>query len=179
MQMIARHMPKQTIQELYEQHRNELCYYITNKVGLSPAQAEDIVHSVFEKLMRSHDGLKAVNNHRAYLYKMCMNLALDKQRRKAVRQKFSERTAPEIDDAGMHSAVDPESSADAAIQLDKIAATIQTMAAQRKNYLMMNRIDGLSCSEIARREGISEAAVRKHIVKALLECQAAVEQGRA
>jgi len=35
----------------------------------------------------------------------------------------------------------------------------------------MNRFDGLSYAEIARRVDLSETVVRKHVTKALIDCQ--------
>lgn len=39
----------------------------------------------------------------------------------------------------------------------------------------MNRFDGLSYAEIARRVDLSETVVRKHVTKALIDCQKALQ----
>ena len=40
---------------------------------------------------------------------------------------------------------------------------------------MMNRFDGMSYAQIARTVGLSETVVRKHVAKALVDCQKALQ----
>ena len=61
-------------------------------------------------------------------------------------------------------------------QLDTLAKALWAMPIKRRKLLIMNRFDGLSYAEIARRVGLSETSVRREISKGLIECQKALQQ---
>ena len=53
------------------------------------------------------------------------------------------------------------------MRLEKISEQILKMPLKRRQILVMNRFEHLSYAEISRKIGITEAAVRKHIKRAL------------
>jgi RNA polymerase sigma-70 factor (ECF subfamily) len=60
-------------------------------------------------------------------------------------------------------------------RLGIIAKALWGMPKKRSELLMMNRFDGLSYAEIARRVNLSETVVRKHVSRALADCQKALQ----
>ena len=60
-------------------------------------------------------------------------------------------------------------------QLTIVAKALWDMPKKRRKLLVMNRFDGLSYAEIARRVDLSETVVRKHVTKALIDCQKALQ----
>ena len=60
-------------------------------------------------------------------------------------------------------------------QLGLVVKALWAMPKKRRKLLMMSRFDGLSYAQIARTVGLSETVVRKHVTKALLDCQKALQ----
>ena len=70
--------------------------------------------------------------------------------------------------------LEPERIVDGQHDLRVVGQALRQMPPKRRKILIMSRFDGLSYAEIARREGLSETVVRKHIGKALRDCQRAM-----
>jgi len=153
----------------YREHQQELCRYATSKFGLTPAEAEDVVQAAFARFAPLAD-TDEVENVRAFLYRAVNNASIDLLRRHQVRRSFAQSVEGdperEIDSVG------PERIAVGRQLLGLISRTLWKMPHKRRRLLLMNRVDGLSYAEIARREGLSATVVKKHVAKALAACQA-------
>ena len=79
----------QTVHDLYVQYRTELCSYVVKSAGMSIAEAEDVVQSAFARYTELD--MDAIENHRAFLYKACYNLAIDLKRKGIVRQRYERK----------------------------------------------------------------------------------------
>lgn len=161
----------ETIQNLYLTYRKELCGFLIGKFFLDFTQAEDIVQSVFVRFTEL-ESLGDITNARAYLYKMCSNIAIDRQRREKVKNKYLEN---EVTDEEPYTEIGPEEEIESRERLGIIARAIWGMPSKRRELLTMKGVDGLSYAEIARRVSLSETVVRKHISKALADCHKALE----
>jgi RNA polymerase sigma factor (sigma-70 family) len=53
-------------------------------------------------------------------------------------------------------------------RLDRVKRGLEELAPRTREIFLMYRLEDLKCREIARRIGISESAVEKHIAKAML-----------
>ncbi len=160
-----------SIHTVYVQYRAELCRHVINKVGLSYSEAEDIVQTAFTRI--AEIDFESVQNHRAFLYKTSYNLAIDFKRHGSVRQKYIDER---IDtDYFCVEELSPDRVFEGGRQLNIITRAMWGMPKKRRKLLMMSRFDGLSYAEIARRIGLSETVVRKHISKALADCQKALQ----
>lgn len=157
--------------DYYREYQQELCRYATSKFGLGAAEAEDVVQAAFARFAQLAEADKAeVENVRAFLYRTVNNASIDQLRRNQVRRSFAQSLEGdperEIDNAG------PERIAVGRQLLGVISRTLWKMPHKRRRLLLMNRVDGLSYAEIARREGLSATVVKKHVAKALAACQA-------
>lgn len=164
-----RALEKKALGDCYREHRAELCRYAVNKFGLAEAEAEDLVQSAFARFAPQFEALD-IENVRAFLYRAVGNAAIDQLRRSQVRRGFAQQVQGdperEIDSLG------PERVMAGRQLLDLIRRALWDMPNKRRRLLLMNRVDGLSYAEIARREGLSETVVKKHVAKALAACQA-------
>ncbi len=158
---------------IYSDYHKELRIYAAHRLNLSTPEAEDVVQLAFTRFAATFEE-KPIDNVRAFLYRAVHNAAVDHIRRTQVRegyahsvQHFEDR---EEDKAG------PERSAISKQFLEIITGALWSMPSKRRKLLLMNRIEGLSYAEIARREQLSETVVRKHVAKALLGCQGALRQ---
>ncbi len=160
-----------SIRDVYIQYRSELCRHVMDKAGVTSIEAEDVVQTTFARVAET--GLASVRNHRAFLYKMSYNIAIDMKRRGRVRQKHVEEAV--ASEAATVEELNPERVVEGSRQLNIIAKALWSMPKKRRQLLMMSRFEGLSYAEIARRVSLSETVVRKHISKALADCQNALQ----
>jgi RNA polymerase sigma factor (sigma-70 family) len=155
---------------LYVAHKQELCTYLSRQFRLDKAEAEDIVQGAFARLTELSN-LDDIENHRAFLYKMCGNMVLDARRHSQVSHSYALSMTPD-DEA--FTEIGPAEETEVRQRLGLIASALWGMPSKRRELLMMNRFDGLSYAEIARRVGLSETVVRKHVSKALADCHRAL-----
>jgi RNA polymerase sigma-70 factor (ECF subfamily) len=132
--------------------------------GAAPADADDIVQEAFAR-MEAYTRLHEVRSKEAFLVNAAVNIARD-QARKARGAPF----APGVFD--IESIADQAPSQIEALRsqekLRRAAAGLDQLSALNRRLLLANRLDKLSYVELARREGLSVAAVEKRIARALL-----------
>lgn len=162
--------PRVQVEDIYLQYHEELCQAIVRKFNDSYAEAEDVVQTAF---IRYAESSTPILNPRAFLYKVCSNIAIDQIRQRDVQRSY----ARAVVDMGVDSTeeIGPERQLDAAQRLAVISSALWSMPGKRRRLLMMNRFDGLSYAEISRRVNLSETVVRKHVAKALAGCQCALQ----
>jgi RNA polymerase sigma factor (sigma-70 family) len=157
------------IRELYVLHREELCRYLMRKNRLHLSEAEDVVQTAFARFA-AMENPQSVHNPRAFLYRIAINLSVDLQRRNHVQDKYLEANCSD-DDMG---APGPERVVEGRQRLGILSRALWGMPKKRRQLLLMSRFDGLSYAEIARRVGLSETVVRKHVNNALADCHKAL-----
>jgi RNA polymerase sigma-70 factor (ECF subfamily) len=59
--------------------------------------------------------------------------------------------------------------------LNSVAAALQELPAQCREAFLLNRLEGLTHSEIAERLGVSTKTVQRHIERALRRCVQVLE----
>ncbi|WP_295800827.1 RNA polymerase sigma factor [uncultured Microbulbifer sp.] len=155
----------------YREYHQELCRYAVSKFGLSYSEAEDLVQEAFARMApQFRDG--SVEHVRAFLYRSVHNATIDALRKGQVRESYAQSVQgdPERDQDNLG----PERVASSRQFLGLISRALWNMPHKRRRLLLMNRVDGLSYAEIARREGLSATVVKKHVAKALAGCQEAL-----
>ena len=161
------------ISELYSSHKQELSRYIGKQFKLEHTESEDIIHMTFIKLSQL-PGVGELENPRAYLFRMVHNQVIDHKRGESRREAIEEQGGEQAHDEASTLA-DPARISCAQERLDIIQQAMEAMPEQRRRILNMSRHEQLSNMEIARRLGISEAAVRKHITRALVDIKLAIK----
>ncbi len=162
---------KLEMHDVYVRHHTELCRYVINKVNVSNDEAQDIVQAAFTRVIEMD--FSDIKNPRALLYKTSYNIAIDQKRRGGVRQRHVQAVVDS--GANLVEELNPERIHDGKRQLGLVVSALWGMPKKRRRLLMMNRFDGLSYAQIARTVGLSETVVRKHVTKALLDCQKALQ----
>lgn len=162
---------RSSIDELYDLYRLDLSRYIASTCGCSPMEVEDIIQNTFARF-QAKINLSEIKNPKAFLYKTAYNMAIDAIRHKKVQDDYA---AKERDlELNQSNEISPEKIVESRQQLGVIAKALWCMPKKRRQLLLMNRCEQLSYAEIARRIGISETAVRKHVSKALQDCHKAL-----
>lgn len=143
---------------------------LTARTG-SVAEAEDIVQEMYERLAALPDGGEGVENVPAFLNRMAMNLAFDRQR------SGSRAAARDGEWLSAHALVEgPEPIAEAPTAEDVVGGrqelrllrdAIDTLPPQSKRVFEMHKLQGRPHAEIAASLGISRSAVEKHMAAAM------------
>jgi RNA polymerase sigma-70 factor (ECF subfamily) len=152
---------------LFEQHGWNLFRFLNSR--LRRQEAEDVAQQTYLHLLQ-HPNPGEISNPAAYLYRTASNLAIDTLRREKTRLRYTETEAdPDSFATVTH---DPETVLDSAARLDQFTALLEELPELCQYAFILNKLDGLTHDEIARKLGLSKKTVQRYILKALEHCAA-------
>ena len=122
--------------------------------------AHDITQEVFISIWESTDKMDAVKNLKAYLFGVARNHAL-----KYIRERSKESGISSLSDIPLPALHDfaPDEFFTADEMKVLVAITLERMPRQRRKVFEMNRTEGLTVDEIAKKLNISRRTVQNHI----------------
>ena len=154
---------------LYLQRRPTLVRFLAARSG-SLAAAEDLAQELYLKLA-GRDPAQPVDNPSALLYRMALNLVLDRARTetRAAARDAAWRQVSRSDLGGEDIADEPpaDQAAAAAQRLRQLVEAVDLLAPQMGRAFTLHKLQGLSHAETAQAMGLSTKAVEKHISAAL------------
>ncbi len=160
------------LDDLYRRHFTALSAFVRRKFGSGPPDPEDVAQAAFERYAALANRSE-VRNPKAFLYRCARNYVIDHRRRQAV----STRLAAEVESlnpTGASADSDPARVLEAREELAAVIAAIESLDARRREVLILNSIEGLSCAEIARRMGLSQTRVVQLYAQAIAACAKAL-----
>lgn len=173
-QIVKSESARQCVFESYAQYESELTKFAARNFGIEFAEAQDVVHTAFEKFA-GYKNVLEIENPRAYLYRLVNNIASNNFRHSTVHKKYVSKIS-DTDETSEGSEVgDPAVVNEHRQSLDLISELLLKMPVKRRRIVILNRFEHLSYAEIGRQLDISEAAVRKHIKKAMTEIREGME----
>lgn len=138
--------------ELYRRYHGK-AYNVAFRVTKNEESAMDVVQDAFIKVYRNLDGFAGTSSFYTWMYKIVMNLAIDKVRARARDQKlveFDERVAGEVADAQASS---PGQNPLRRVLRSELQVRIREALAELPEYhqlaIVLREVDGLSYEEIA------------------------------
>lgn len=134
--------------------------------------AEDIVQTVWVKLRERGDE-QSWQEPRAVLFTTAANLGTDSRRRETVAERAISREAASVEATGP--APDPAAQADAVGQLERLSAALEQLPETCRRAFLLNRLEGLTHTQIAAELGVSTKTVQRHIERALRACVEVLE----
>ncbi len=149
---------------LFQNHQQAITAYLQHKVQC-PDAAEDLSQEAYLRLLRK-DALQHNDNLAGYLFKIAERLAIDFLRQ---RQRTSSRDI-ELDEALECPSLQPEALLILREQCHLLLQVIASLPKQTRSVFLLRKIDELSYADIAKKLGISEKTVQRHLVKAMLLC---------
>ena len=156
-------------QDIYMKYRQELCSFIHGKFGSGPPDPEDVAQSALLKFSEL-DNNDSVQNIRAFLFTTARNLVIDYHRSP---KNFSP-TQGQIDaHENNHEFSDVDNPEHVYLEREKanvVESVLLTLPERDKKFVLMNRVDGLTYTEIAKQAGMSRSGVQKIITQALEKC---------
>lgn len=159
---------------LFAQHRDELQRFAQRRLGNREAAA-DLVQDTFVRFTAAVNGgangtgtgagPAEIDNPRAFLFRITGNLASDALRHDRV-------VAGVIDPVELnhnHPAALPSPEVEAVDRdlLRRLQAALADLPEAQRRVLALKRVEGLSHAEIARRTGMSPAAIEKTLARGL------------
>lgn len=157
---------------LYQAHAGELHSFARRRIGRE--EAEDIVQDAYLHLLQR--GTAATLEHpRPYLFRIAANLAVDFARKAKVRLRYAEEHAGLACNA--EAPPGPEAAAGGASELRRVEAWLAELPRLCREAFLLNRVEELSYSEIAKRLGVSVRSVDRYMAKASAHLRA--KSGRA
>lgn len=160
-----------TLTELLIRERPALLRLVRRILG-SDSSAEDVIQAIWFKA-RGVSGNVAIDNPRAYLYRLATNLATDQGRERSRQARLL---------AGHYlwgpdEVLSAEEQVMAQDELQRVLAAADHLPEPTRTIFRLNRLQGMTQAEIARRRGVSVTTVENH-VRAALQRLAWARSGR-
>lgn len=146
---------------------DELRRFLTRRVKCAEAAA-DLTQETYIRLQQRDNSNLPIDNARALAFHIAMNLAVDYQRKAAVRNRYM--VDGETETLVEATAIGPEQSLIARQRLDKLKSTLDELPLDCRTVFLLHGIEGLKYSEIAARLGISVSMVGRHLARAMAHC---------
>ena len=158
------------IRELFNRNKSDLFNYFARRV--SREDASDLLQETFVRVLQ-YDSLHRVADPPAFLQKIAVNLTRDFGRRRKIEARIIESRRVIADAPSGETS--PEEKIEFAQKTRLLSSAIETLPPRCHDVFVLCIHDNVPTNEIAKRLGISENAVRKHLRRALLRCRAAVD----
>lgn len=170
---VERWRDQSAFQRVYVQEWRDLCAFLRARFGAGPPDPEDVAQQAFLRLgERPAD--QPLESPRAFIFRVAINLTLDERRRE---QRVDRSVAASAENLGLSGEPSLERALIAKNELRLLEKIVAGLPERHRLYLAANRIEGQSFAEIARRQGVSEALVRKTVDEAAAVCQRALARG--
>lgn len=160
--------PKEEASEgasLVEHHAFLKAYFV--RQTRSVQDADDYVHEVFSRVLASAAAARPVENWRGMLLRVAKSVVIDQFRRDAARRRDQHFSLDEDYDFLPDQQSDPEATISARQRLaaaEKVLAGLDPVCRQA---FLLARIEGFGHKEIAKRLGIAQQSVGRHVQQAL------------
>ncbi|PCI34245.1 MAG: hypothetical protein COB54_00150 [Alphaproteobacteria bacterium] len=159
---------------LYHRFWGDICKYVNSTFGSGPPDPEDVAQAVFTNFA-ALDNPGEIENPRAFLYRSAHNMVISHHRKAATRRRYmmeQKNTNPSRERDDIH----PERIIITRERLALLERVMWDMPVKRRRMLVLNKFDGLTYAEISRQSGLSQSAVKKHVMKALTDFHKALKK---
>ena len=163
------HGARRELDSLFKCYRKPLIWKMFGIVSCRET-AEDLVNEAYVRIATML-GHRSVEHMPTFLYQTAHNLAIDHLRREQTKGRFVDVRGG--DTAMSHVAsteASPETVAADRQRLGRLEETLSVLPKRTRTVLLLNRIEGLSYPEIAKRLGVSQSTVYKDVRMALSHC---------
>ncbi|NOU21868.1 MAG: RNA polymerase sigma factor [Methyloglobulus sp.] len=167
-------MPPTFQEHILAAHQDELLRFIVRKVNC-PETAQDIFQDTYIRYT-NYPEKSRIENHRAFIFRIAANLVTDYERKNRVRERFIGIEELEIDSFPQGDNFQPEQLLSTQERLELMAHTVEGLPSRCREVFILRRVEGLSHAEIAKRLDISPRMVEKHLHRALLALQNALDE---
>jgi RNA polymerase sigma-70 factor (ECF subfamily) len=161
--------------ELYARHKDELTAYARRRVGRGPPEPDDLVQQAFANFAGVQNP-DQVRNPRAFLYRVVSNLIVDHFRNAPPGPGLNVHDANDEDALVGYTESRPEIVLLDHERFEEVAAAIRALPQRQRRFLLLNRLEGMPYTEIARRNGVSHMTAKRDVEAAIIACQRAMSE---
>ena len=158
-----------TIALFMQQHRNELLRFLAQRVSC-PEIAQDIFQETFIRF-QGYPEKNAVENPRAFLFRIASNLATDYLRNPS-RQTYQAFDVDSVLAELENPALSPEAQAISQQELDLLINALQELPPKCQQVFILLRFKNYSYAQVEAELGISNTMILKYLNRALSHCRA-------
>lgn len=145
--------------EIFDKYNASMVRFLAIRIG-SAEDAKEILQEAYAKVL-ALDRPRTISLLAGYLWRTAFNLAMDRKRERAVRERFN-RTAACVAEKGHLSA---ESTCEARETLAIVDRAIGKLPPRCAEAFVLHVLKGLKQEEVGRAMGISGETVRKHVAR--------------
>ncbi len=143
-------------------YREPLVRYFTRR-GLPAWAAEDCAQEVFVRIAAADQGL--IENAEAYLFTIAASVVIDRARRARTRHEDRHRPIDDYSIPGRE--FSPAHVFEGREALMRLSAILDELPIRTREIFLLNRLDGLSYTQLAARYAVGVKAIEKQMSKAL------------
>ena len=152
--------------ELLVRRYSERAFRAAYRVLREPTASEDVLQEALIKAYRSLDGFEGRSSFYTWLYRIVVNLALDRRRSdlRAPTVEWDDQVIGRLDPRALQpEAGDPELASRRTEVRELVARGIQKLPDGQREVLLLREVDGLSYEEVASSMGISKGTVMSRL----------------
>ncbi len=168
---------RKVLEQMFREHGDALRQFLRVRFN-AETDLEDIVQDVFVWLAKKDDLLNSVSpqsgSNRSFLLTAANSMAVDLERRKAVRRQYGASQQDEARQRVME--ITPEKLAEDRQQLEHVHNAILNMRPTWRKVFVMNRFEHKSYRQIANEMRVSVKQIEKYMSRALGEIRKAVRR---
>lgn len=153
------------LSSLFEEHNRTLQSFLMARLG-NEQEAREVAQEAYVRLLQLHQP-GTVSFLRAYLFKTAANLAVDRIRQRANRERL-DRSGPESE---LIDRVSPDRRLMAAEELGILEQALRELPPQYRRAFVLHRFEDWSTGQIAKELGVQERMVRNYISRAAIYCK--------
>jgi RNA polymerase sigma factor (sigma-70 family) len=159
-------IPIPAIEALSRRLSGPLRRFFQKRIGRSaPQEVDDLVQEVFVRLSQMSN-LESVNGIEAYLFRTATNLLHDRNRRLMAREAAAHEPYEENIHGGARSSACPERQLLGKEALERLIGALYGLPEKTRSVWVLYHFEDLPHAEIARRLGIAQSTVEKHMSRA-------------
>lgn len=149
---------------LYRAHHSWLQGWLSRRIGCRE-NAADLAQDTFIRLLKSRQS-SPLREPRAYLSSIARGLMIDQYRRRELERAYLESIAS----LPQQEVPSEESRLMILDALERIDRMLDSLKPRVRQAFLFAQLDGLTCTQIAEKLGVSRATVERDLAKALQQC---------
>lgn len=153
------------LSSLFEEHNRTLQSFLRARLG-NEQEAREVAQEAYVRLLQLHQP-GTVSFLRAYLFKTAANLAVDRIRQRANRERL-DRSGPQSE---LIDRASPDRRLMAAEELDLLDQALRELPSQYRRAFLLHRFEDWPTARIAKELGVQERMVRNYVSRAAIYCK--------
>lgn len=158
---------RRLVSRLFAEHNRALVSFLTARLHCEQ-EARDVAQEAYVRMLQLD---RPVSFHKAYLFRIAENLAVDRVRQRVVRERLTETDLLDI----LHEPEQPERRALAQAELADVQRRLRDLSPKCRYAFAQHVLLDRPVKEIAVKMKIGERMVRHYIVRGLAHCRAMLD----